>query len=236
MNSPRAGRIGILIAAFLALAMLSLPGGAAAKDRNRDRIPDRWEKQHKLSLKKNQRKLDQDRDGLRNRGEWLAGTNPRDRDSDDDGTIDGKEHAGFVAAYDAEAGTLTVTLYGGGEIAGSVSSRTEVECEGESRDHSDHGTGRPSRRSGSSASRSSMSRGEDESEDDDGSEHESEDDDGSEHESEDSESEDEDENGSGSCSLADLAPGVIVHEAEVRYRATGAVFTELEIEKSVPAG
>ncbi len=230
MNSPRTGRIGILIAVFLALAMLSLPGGAAAKDRNRDRIPDRWEKQHKLSLHKNQRKLDQDRDGLRNRGEWLAGTSPRDRDSDDDGTIDGKENAGFVAEYDADAGTLTVTLYAGGNISGSVDSRTEVECEDESGDDADQGAGQSSRRGGSASSSSSMSRDEDESGDDNGSEDESED------ESGDSESDDHEGHGSGSCSLDDLAPGVIVHEAEVRYRAAGAVFTGLEIEKPVPAG
>ena len=76
-----------------------------------------------------------------------------------------------------------------------------------------------------------MSRDDDESEDEDGSEDESED-----SESEDHESEDHDGQGHGSCSLADLAPGVVVHEAEVRYRAAGAVFTGLEIEKPVPAG
>ncbi len=68
-------------------------------DRNRDRIPDRWERAHHLSLKVNQAKRDQDHDGLRNRAEFLAGTDPRNDDSDDDGTEDGAEGAGTVTSF-----------------------------------------------------------------------------------------------------------------------------------------
>ena len=60
-------------------------GPATAKDRNHDKIPDRWEKKHDLSLKVNQAKKDQDRDDLNNRGEYRSGSDPRDDDSDDDG-------------------------------------------------------------------------------------------------------------------------------------------------------
>ncbi|MCB0871482.1 MAG: hypothetical protein KDB52_11670, partial [Solirubrobacterales bacterium] len=81
MRISRRERFGIFTAAVLALFVISLPGTASAKDSNKDRIPDRWERANKLTLKKDQRKLDQDRDGLRNRGEWLADTNPRDKDS-----------------------------------------------------------------------------------------------------------------------------------------------------------
>jgi len=78
-----AGAIALLLAAFA--------GSAAAKDRNHDKLPDRWEKRHKLSLKVNQARKDQDLDGLRNRGEFRSGTDPRDADSDDDGVEDADE-------------------------------------------------------------------------------------------------------------------------------------------------
>ena len=65
-------------AALGALALLALPGAAAAKDGNHDRIPDRWEKRHHLSTAVNQAPRDQDSDHLRNRAEFLAGDNPRD--------------------------------------------------------------------------------------------------------------------------------------------------------------
>ena len=129
MNVRKNGRIGLLLAAILALLAVSAPGMAQAKDSNKDRIPDRWEKSHKLTLKKDQRKLDQDKDGLRNRGEFLADTNPRDKDSDDDGITDAKEKAGVIASYDADAGTLTITLYAGGELTGTVTDNTRVKCE-----------------------------------------------------------------------------------------------------------
>lgn len=113
-----------------ALALLAMPGPAAAKDRNHDRIPDRWEKRHKLSLKVNQARRDQDHDHLRNRAEFLAGDNPRDRDSDDDGVIDGHEQAGTIASFDAGTGRLVIDLFGDETIAGFVTDGTEIKCEG----------------------------------------------------------------------------------------------------------
>jgi hypothetical protein len=77
--------VGLLLAGFT--------GAAVAKDRNNDRIPDRWEKRFHLSLKVNQANKDQDRDRVDNRNEFQQGTNPRDRDTDDDGVADGKEDA-----------------------------------------------------------------------------------------------------------------------------------------------
>ena len=85
-------RVALLAAvSAVALALAGFAGSAAAKDRNHDKLPDKWEKRHKLSLKVNQAGKDQDRDGLRNRGEFRSHTDPRDTDSDDDGVEDSDE-------------------------------------------------------------------------------------------------------------------------------------------------
>lgn len=80
MTRSKASRMrlgGLLALALGAIALLALPGLAAAKDRNHDRIPDRWEKRHKLSLKVDQARKDQDRDHLRNLAEFKAGATTR---------------------------------------------------------------------------------------------------------------------------------------------------------------
>src|SRR5215813_4069817 len=115
MNRSRGRRtqLGVLLAMALgAVAIFVLPGLASAKDQNRDRIPDQWEKQHHLSLKVNQAGRDQDGDHLRNRAEFHAGDNPRDRDSDDDGVMDGEENAGTIQSFDAASGKLVIDLFG----------------------------------------------------------------------------------------------------------------------------
>jgi hypothetical protein len=118
------------LAASLAVgALLLLAGTAAAHggDRNRDRIPDRWEQQHHLSLKVKQTRRDQDHDGLSNLGEWRSHTDPRDDDSDDDGIEDDDENAGTVDSF--ANGVLTITLAKGGTLTGRVSDDTEIECD-----------------------------------------------------------------------------------------------------------
>jgi len=120
-------RIVTATAAMLALAAsLMLASAASASDRNRDRIPDRWERAHHLSLHVNQARRDQDRDGLNNRGEFRAHLNPRDADTDDDGVDDGDENAGTIASF--EDGVLTITLAGGGTLTANVTDDTEIEC------------------------------------------------------------------------------------------------------------
>lgn len=115
--------------AVLALALsLGAIATASAKDRNNDRIPDRWERQHGLSLKVNQAKRDQDRDDLNNRGEYRAGTDPREADSDNDGIQDGDEGAGTISAWDPETGALTINLFGGDTVTGTVTAATEIVC------------------------------------------------------------------------------------------------------------
>ena len=119
------------VAVLGTLALLALPGAAAAKDGNHDRIPDRWEKRHRLSTSVNQAFRDQDHDHLRNRAEFLAGDDPRDRDSDDDGVMDGNENAGTITAFDAATGRLTISLFNGDSITGLVTDQTRIKCEDE---------------------------------------------------------------------------------------------------------
>jgi hypothetical protein len=130
-NDRRARLGGLLAMALGVLALLAMPGIAAAKDRNHDRIPDRWEKRHHLSLNVNQAGRDQDGDHLRNHGEFKAGDNPRDDDSDDDGIIDGEENAGTIASFDATTGKLTIDLFGTDTITGLFTDQTEIKCEDE---------------------------------------------------------------------------------------------------------
>ena len=82
--------------------------------------PDRWEKRHKLSLKVKQAGLDQDRDHLRNLGEFRQGTSPRDADSDDDGLRDGKEHG--VGNDPADKDSDGDGVKDGDENAGTIAS------------------------------------------------------------------------------------------------------------------
>src|ERR1700709_2084051 len=85
--SQRTVRTLLLLAcAFAAGLAFPAPGLPRSHgDRNGDRIPDRWERAHHLSLKVNQAKRDKDHDGLRNKAEFMAGDNPRDADTDNDG-------------------------------------------------------------------------------------------------------------------------------------------------------
>jgi hypothetical protein len=233
-----AHRLTTFAAALLgALALLALPALAAAKDGNHDRIPDRWEKHHHLSTSVNQAHRDQDGDQLRNRAEFLADDNPRDRDSDDDGVVDGDENAGTIESFDAATGRLTINLFGGDSIAGLVTDATRIKCEDE---HSPDVTAR-------------ASRGEDEPGDDRGGHGEEPgDDNGGEagdHEDGDNSGpgggDDDsgpgssqsdrgpsghDDNGTGAnCTRSDLIAGTTVEEAELDLEHGTATFNEVEL-------
>jgi hypothetical protein len=208
-------RLTIFMAAALgALAMLALPGIAAAKDGNHDRIPDRWEKRHHLSLEVKQTHRDQDRDHLRNRAEFLAGDDPRDRDSDDDGVVDGEENAGTIQSFDPETGRLVIDLFGAETVSGLVTAETEIECEDEHTTASASHEGEDT----SGEEEHGEEHGEDEPGDDDG-DH-----------SGPGGSEGEDDNGGGAdCTTADLVPGAVVQEAELKIANGTATFEEVEL-------
>lgn len=87
----KARTFSVAAAGALALMLAAFGGTAVAKDRNHDQIPDKWEKRFHLSVKVDQSNRDQDRDKVDNLNEFQEGTNPRDRDSDNDGRPDGRE-------------------------------------------------------------------------------------------------------------------------------------------------
>src|SRR3954453_7666232 len=227
-----------------ALALLAMPSLAAAKDRNHDHIPDKWEKRHHLSLKTNQARLDQDRDHLRNRAEFLADDNPRDRDSDDDGVMDGQEQAGTIASFDAESGKLVISLFGGETISGLVTEGTEgtegteIECEDSS--------GASASSEGSEVGDDNGGQGETEPGDDNGGQEEAGDDNGGQGEEEPGDDNGGDSSGPGSensgpgrgddeqgdggtCTTADLVSGAVVQEAKLKVANGQATFEEVEL-------
>jgi hypothetical protein len=222
-NKRRTG-IGAVLALMLgAAALLALASPAVAKDRNHDRIPDRWEKRHKLSLTVNQARRDQDGDHLRNRAEFLAGDNPRDRDSDDDGVVDGQENAGTIASFDAESGKLVIDLFGTDTIAGLVTEGTELKCE-------DGPSGAASSSSDEAEPGDDIGGPDEEPGDDNGGEEEPGDDNGGEDSAPGSDNSGPgsgDEQGESNCTTADLVPGAVVQEADLHLANGTATFDEV---------
>jgi hypothetical protein len=226
----------LIVATALATAVMLLPAAAQASgarhrtaataDRNRDRIPDRWERRYRLSLRVKQTRRDQDHDGLNNLGEFRSKTNPRDDDSDNDGVEDGDERSHGLNAKDDDSdgdgvedgdenagkvltftgGRLTIELTKGGTVTGLVNGDTEIEC-----DHAE-----------STATASSR--------DDDGDENEADDDQGDDDQG-DNEGDENDEDDEVACSQTDLVAGAIVHEAELTGTGESAVFHEVELVK-----
>jgi len=83
-------RLGLILS-LLAVLLMPAAAGAKSQDRDHDRLPDRWEKKHKLSTKHKSAHQDKDRDGLTNLGEYRSKTNPRRTDTDRDGIQDDDE-------------------------------------------------------------------------------------------------------------------------------------------------
>ena len=203
----------LLLFATVGAALLAFAPGAMAHswkgDRNHDRIPDRWERANHLSLKVNQARRDQDHDGLRNRAEFLAGDNPREADTDDDGIEDGQEKAGTVVSF--TNGVLIVHLFNGDDVKGTVDGDTEIECE-------------HAQQTATAARTADDGGGDDHGDDNEG------DDDhggqGDDDQGDDDENEDENQPG---CDASALTQGAIVKEAELKATATGLAFREIEL-------
>jgi hypothetical protein len=199
----------LVLALTLAFAAsLMLAGGAFAKDRNHDRIPDKWEKRHDLSLKHKQGRRDQDHDGLKNRGEWRAKLDPRDSDTDDDGVDDGDENTGAVESF--EDGVLTISLFNGDTVKGAVTDDTEIECDDDAGDDRDHHHGGHH-----------GDHGDDDGDDDHG------DDDGPDAMA--ANHGDDDDEGNEDCGTEALVAGAKVLEAELEIRGGEAVWDEVEL-------
>ncbi|HET7484671.1 MAG TPA: hypothetical protein VFJ64_04775 [Solirubrobacterales bacterium] len=222
----RRHKLGLLLIAVGALAMLAMPSIAAAKqrDRNHDGIPDRWEKRHHLSTRVNQAHRDQDRDRLRNLAEFEAGTNPRNADSDGDGIPDGEEHAGTIASFDTETGRLTIDLFGGDNVSGLVTEETEIECgsqKGAGASASDVNDGEEGSGDEQQGEEPGDQEDQEETGDDNGGQEEPGDDDGGQ--------EGEDGGQESNCTTADLQVGATVHEAELQIENGSAVFEKVEL-------
>jgi hypothetical protein len=199
----------VALATIAASLVLSSAAMAKSHDRNHDGIPDRWEARHHLSLHHNQARRDQDGDGLRNRGEFRAGTNPRDADTDDDGIRDGDENAGTITSFDGT--TLTIRLAGGGTLSGAVTDATEIECSGMEAHSADHGG----------------DQGDDNGADDPAS-HDQGDDNGADDPAGHDQGDDRGDDGA-RCTTAALTPGATVAEAELRARRGNAAFEKVEL-------
>jgi hypothetical protein len=221
-----------MLALLLALAgMLLVAGSASAKDRNHDRIPDRWEKRHHLSLHHNQARRDQDKDGLRNRAEFRAGTNPRDDDSDGDNIEDGDENAGTILSF--SGGVLKISVFGQSDpLVGLVDDSTEIECEHSAASTSSEGPGGGDDNSGDDNSGDDNS-GDDNSGDDPAGHDQGDDqgDDGPGHDQGDDHGDDQDDDqfDEQSCGTDQLTAGMKVKEAELRLSNGQAVFEKLEL-------
>jgi hypothetical protein len=195
--------------ALLGALFLATSAYAGSRDRNHDRLPDRWEQHHHLSLKVKQTHRDQDRDGLDNMAEWRSHTDPRDRDSDDDGIKDATENAGKISAFDGT--TLTIKLFDDGELTGKVTDATEIKCENE-------------RSASTSSNGDDGGSGDDQGED--GASHDQGDDHG------DDGNDDHGDHHGGrddSCPADALKVGAAVQEADLKVTSAGRIWDELEL-------
>ncbi|MFL5895067.1 MAG: hypothetical protein ACJ76Z_08130 [Thermoleophilaceae bacterium] len=239
-----------LMTLIAALALLALPAGAIAKsrDRNHDRIPDKWEKRHNLSTRVNVARKDPDKDGLSNLSEFRHGTDPRaadtdddgvddgdelrdgtnpdDADTDNDGVRDGDEVAGTITSFDGTTLTIQLPGDGAGTFAGTVTDATVIECD------RDDATAPPT---ATAADDGRDSDGGDHSGPGDGSTTIASGDDANENQGEDEnenqgESDDENENDD-RCTTADLTSGTVVHEAKFTTAGGVNTFTKIELAK-----
>ncbi|MEA2492294.1 MAG: hypothetical protein QOJ29_205 [Thermoleophilaceae bacterium] len=224
--------IKTLVITAIAAALLLVPAGALAKsrDRDHDRMPDKWEKKHHLNPRAKDARKDPDKDHLSNLAEYknntdpqkadtdddgvddeneLAdNTNPRKDDSDDDGVEDGDEVSGTVVSFENGVLTIQRAAAGGGTVAGTVNASTKIECD-------DH------------APSASASSDDGEQGDDHGDRNDSQGDQGG-------DGDHGDDDNASSCTSADLKPGARVHEAKTTQASDGStVFSKIEL---APAG
>jgi hypothetical protein len=103
-------KIKLVLFGVALAALLALPGAAMAKsrDRDHDKLPDKWEKKFHLSTHKKSGKGDPDKDRFNNLAEFRSKTNPRKKDSDRDGIkdpADDTDHDGLTNREEIHGGT-----------------------------------------------------------------------------------------------------------------------------------
>jgi hypothetical protein len=228
-----------LVTAAIALSMLIVPAGALAKrDRDHDRMPDKWEKRHHLNVHANDARKDADRDGLKNISEYRHhsdpqdadtdndgiddndevrdNTNPAKDDSDDDGIKDDDEIAGSIASFENNVLTIQLPGDGAGTVSGTVNGDTRIECDDDNDDAAKPPTATSSHDGSDDEGDNSGpgSGGDDRRGDDDG-------------ENDDDQGDDDNER---TCTTADLKLGARVHEAEFSTATDGSkVFKKIEL-------
>ena len=189
---------------------------------------------------------DADRDKLNNAGEDQAGTDPVNPDSDGDGVKDGDEKAGEVVSFDGT--TLTLRLFGGQSVSGTVDDNTWIDC-GATDSSSSDGSGDTSGDNSDgwwddSSDNPAKVRaridvttgsGNDPSADDPSADDPSVDDPGADDTSVDDPTLDDGstdptlDDGSGGCSPDTLKPGAVVSAAEFSATPTGLFFDSIEL-------
>jgi hypothetical protein len=240
-------KIKLLMFGVVLAALLALPAGAMAKsrDRDHDKLPDKWEQKFNLSTHHKSGKGDPDKDGLKNRGEFKSKTNPRRADSDRDGVNDANDDQdddGDSNSDELRHGTNPCDrdsdddgIHDGDEVAGTIQSFVE--------DTASPGTGVLTIKLADDTTISGKvdSTTEIECEGEHGDRHERHGaDDGPNHDAGDDHGgrDESDNSGPGragdderECSTADLTAGTLVHEAELHGSGDGAVFEEVELLK-----
>lgn len=230
-------RIPRILLALAVLALVALlPGAAAARshhrhsrahfaDRNHDRIPDSWERKFHLSLRVNQARRDQDHDGLDNMQEFKARLNPRSADSNGDGVPDGQQDAGTIASF--TGGILTINLFGGDSVHGTVDPNTEIECITPGQADREDEQGDDSQQSSTTTARAADDGGGDNS--GSGSDDSGDGDSGSNVSGSNVGEDQGDDDMGAACDTSALTPGATVREAELQATSTGLRFEKVEV-------
>ena len=161
--------------------------------------------------------------------------------------------AGTITAFDTTSGLLTVTLANGTVVSATVNASTRIKCESEGDHERGHRGGSSARHEGgtsgsgkSSGNSGSGSKGDDDQGEDVGDDDPSSsgtsttsDDDATKQDDDQGDDHGEDrgkgEDHGSACTVADLAVGTAVHEAQVSVTSAGTVFHEIELVRAAPA-
>jgi len=203
--------------------------GDGVGDANEDGDSDSVDNANEVREKTHPAKADSDRDGIKdgredadrdkldNAGEDVSGNDPINPDSDDDGVKDGEEGAGQISAFDGT--TLTITIFGGATLSGTVDEATSIWCD----DADLWGDEWEKRAARVVATDDEYGDDEDPFADDD--------EDWSDEDEDWGDEEDEDWGDDAECSTDDLQVGVVVRGASLDFDEEGTFFSEVELVK-----